>query len=273
MRHVTIAVDLVAAAVLALGAAAVLALGAASAGAASAGAAAKPDGLVVLAAPSLTEALGDLGRSFSDHRHTEAPVFDFTTLEAMRKRLSHPGVDVVATSDTSEINALWRAGLVAEPHLIAHNVIGIVAAAHDSDLIAYPNLARPGLKLVVAATATALGRYTEVAYMRIAGIQKTGRRVVTAMRANVVAHVPGEREVLARVMSGEADAGFVYITDIDVGGSKVRSVSLPELMSPRIPCSIAAVTNGSRRADADAFVEYASGDDGGRIMQRHGFLP
>jgi molybdate transport system substrate-binding protein len=226
----------------------------------------------VLATPSFTEAMTDFGGEFANAKHG-SPEFTFAAIEGIRKLIEKGGGDVVATSDTAEINALWRAGLVEQPRPFAQNVVAIVAAAGDSQMITYASLTRPGAKVAVAVTSLPLGRYTEYTFLRMSGLMRMGFRVVRGIRENIVVHATGEREVLARVMSGEADAGFVYATDIEAGGIKVKSVTLPDVFSPRIPCSVAVVTKSARHDEARAFVDMLTGDVGKTIMRRHGFLP
>jgi molybdate transport system substrate-binding protein len=91
--------------------------------------------------------------------------------------------------------------------------------------------------------------------------------------ANVVSNEPDDASIVAKVESGEADAGIVYTSDIAASQGAVDSVEIPADVNVTATYQIASV-NGSDMGDAAAaFVRYVTGPDGQAVLERYGFGP
>ena len=232
------------------------------------------DSLIVLAASSLTDAFRDAGGSCCGSADALPAHFDFSGSQAIRSRLERgETADVVAMADSVHIRALWRAGKIGLPRLFAHGRLAIVTAANDSSLNSYVGLTQPGLRIASAAPNVPLARYTDILLMRIQGIRRDGARLTGSIRVNLTADQPSARAVLERVLSGQAEAGIVYATDVEAAHGRLRTVRLPDFFSPQVQYFIAPVIGGPHAAQAEAFAEYVTGAAGQGILRRHGFEP
>ena len=96
------------------------------------------------------------------------------------------------------------------------------------------------------------------------------------MLSNVVSNEQNVRDILTKVSLGEADAGFVYITDAKTVPGKVNTIFLPGWAQPHVKYEIAVVTSSSTRQAAGcvhrASVEQAGAEDpgGGRLWSAEG---
>ena len=77
-------------------------------------------------------------------------------------------------------------------------------------------------------------------------------------------------DVLGKVVSGEADAGLVYTTDIRSAGDKVESVPFPEAAGTVNSYPVAAMAGGNTAA-ARAFVDLVAGPEGRQVLEWAGF--
>jgi molybdate transport system substrate-binding protein len=75
--------------------------------------------------------------------------------------------------------------------------------------------------------------------------------------------------VVARVASGEADAGIVYATDIEAAAGIVEGVEIPEGVNVVADYPIATL-KGSPAAAAE-FVDYVVSVEGRNVLRDHGF--
>jgi len=79
------------------------------------------------------------------------------------------------------------------------------------------------------------------------------------------------KSIVAKVTSGEADAGIVYVTDVLAAGDAATGVMIPDEVNVVAEYPIAPIA-GSKNPDlARRFIEFLTSDAGTRILQRFGF--
>jgi molybdate transport system substrate-binding protein len=82
------------------------------------------------------------------------------------------------------------------------------------------------------------------------------------------------RQVVELVARGDADAGFVYATDVPLGGREiVRAFRIPGRLHSPIVYEGAVVPGSAGAARARSFLAFLSSPAGRAIFARHGFLP
>ena len=89
---------------------------------------------------------------------------------------------------------------------------------------------------------------------------------------NVVSNEPDDASVVAKVKSGEADAGIVYTSDI-ASNADVRGVTIPAKQNVVATYPIAVVTGSSNADLATSFVDYVTGSQGEATLKQYGFGP
>ena len=88
-------------------------------------------------------------------------------------------------------------------------------SADDSATIhSLADLAGQGVKLVVAHPEVPAGRYTRAVIESLAEDPEFGPQYSAQLLENVVSQEPNVRSVLQKVALGEADAGFIYVSDL-----------------------------------------------------------
>jgi molybdate transport system substrate-binding protein len=78
-------------------------------------------------------------------------------------------------------------------------------------------------------------------------------------------------DVLTKVQSGEADAGLVYVTDVQAAGDRVEGVPFPESSAAVNTYPIAALTESENAELARKFVDLVTGDEGRTVLADAGF--
>ena len=79
------------------------------------------------------------------------------------------------------------------------------------------------------------------------------------------------RSILSKVALGEADAGFVYITDARTVPAQVNVITLPAWAQPPVRYGIAVIKSTSSRADAVAFINKVLSKTGQARLRAAGF--
>lgn len=224
--------------------------------AALAGCGGSDDRLEVFAAASLRDVLP---------RVDEAPRYTFAGSDELAAQIRDGAqADLFLGANERIARELREAGVVEEPVAFASNtLVLVVPASNPGGVESLEDLARPGLKLVLAGEGVPVGEYA--------------RELLDAARLdaaldNVVSLEQDVKGVLGKVALGEADAGLVYATDAAAAGDDVRSLALPDALQPEIAYDAAVVSDGDTAA-AEAYLERLLGDEGERALRAAGFLP
>ena len=124
--------------------------------------------------------------------------------------------DVYAAASSKYPQELFEEELVEEPVTFASNrLVLIVPRANPAAIESVEDVLQPGTRLVVAAEGVPVGDYTRTV------LETLG---LSAALDNVVSNEDDVKGVAGKVALGEADAGFVYATDVTpVDGSRPGS--------------------------------------------------
>jgi molybdate transport system substrate-binding protein len=219
------------------------------------GAEANTSGLTVYAAASLTNVFPTID---------PAPEYNFAGSDELATQIREGApADVYAAASSRYPRELFDEGLVEEPVTFATNrLVLVVPADNPAGIESLEEVTAPGTKLVIAAEGVPVGDYTRQV------LEELG---LTAALDNVVSNEDDVRGVLGKVALGEADAGFVYITDAAVSDEDVTVIELPEGSEPPIEYQIAVVSASESAEAAEAFVREVLGPDGQEALEAAGF--
>jgi molybdate transport system substrate-binding protein len=95
--------------------------------------------------------------------------------------------------------------------------------------------------------------------------------ITAAVMDNVVSQETDVKGIVAKVALGEADAGFVYVTDARPVASKVTKIQIPDWAQPSIRYQLAVVSSTARRVEARSFIRKVTSKRGRRLLKRSGF--
>jgi molybdate transport system substrate-binding protein len=238
---------------------------------------AAPNTVTVFAAASLSEAFTDLGARF--HRiHPDLDVrFNFAGSQQLAAQLAQgAGADLFASADERWMQDVVSRGLATgTPVTFARNrLVVIVPATNPSRIGRLADLARPGVKLVIAADAVPAGRYARAVLAALA--RQPGYPADFARRAlaNVVSEEDNVKAVVGKVRLGEADAGIVYRSDVTRGVARyVRAFAIPAAANAIASYPVAALAGAPHPDAARAFIELLLSPEGQEALARHGFDP
>ena len=169
--------------------------------------------------------------------------------------------DVFASADTATMTKVVDAGLEAgNPVNFATNTLTIVTPPGNPKHIAsFADLAKPGTQVVVCAPQVPCGAATKKVEAA------TGTALTPASEESTVT------DVLGKVISGQADAGLVYVTDAGGAGDKVTAVAFPEAGGAVNTYPIAVLKGSKNAATAQKFVDLVTGPDGRKVLAGAGF--
>jgi molybdate transport system substrate-binding protein len=174
--------------------------------------------------------------------------------------------DVFASANMTLPDQLFANGLCSRPVVFTRNtLVVVVPKANPAHVRSVYDLAKSGVKLVVAGSGVPVGSYT-------LQILKNMNLSASVLK-NVVSQETDVREVLAKVALGEADAGFVYSTDAKTVSGKVTVIKVPAWAQPKVQYGVCVVSKSGNKTDARAFINKVLSKAGQKRMLAYGFLP
>jgi molybdate transport system substrate-binding protein len=213
--------------------------------------------LTVYAASSLTDAF----RSFD-----AAQRYSFGGSSTLETQIRNGApADIFASAARIHTQRLFRERAVARPVTFASNRLAlIVPRSNPAGIRSVRDLASKPVKLVVAAPSVPVGAYTRKVLRRMG---------LLSVLSKVVSQESDVRAVTGKVALGQADAGFVYVTDARAVRERVTVIRIPDRAQPRIRYEIAVVSTSNRKAAARAWIERLLSPKGQRALRSYGFLP
>lgn len=235
-----------------------------------------PGGLVVFAATSLTQAFADIEAAFEARHPQLSVVYHFAGTPTLRTQLEQGArADVFASANQPQMDQAVASGVVqGSPRLFAANRLVVVAPAKGGIVASLDDLAKPGVRIVLALKDVPAGGYARDA---IAKMDASGR-FEPGFAAKVLGNLASEEtnvgQVMAKVALGEADAAIVYATDVtqSVAG-RVRVIAIPDEFNVVAMYPVAVVKGTAQPDAAEAFVAFVAGPEGQAILARYGFGP
>lgn len=213
----------------------------------------------VLAASSLAAVLPQLVEGFERARPgTTVEVSSGASNALVEQVRAGAPADVVLSADraTADRAAAALGGGAssgrngAEPVPFANTTLVVaVPATNPGGVRSLSDLARPGLLVGLCAPQVPCGAYARD-LLRAAGVE-----------ASVDTEEPDARSLMAKIASGDLDAGLVYRTEARAAGSAVGVVEVPE--SGDVPVTYYAVVRSAGRGRGGDRGGDRSGDRGG----------
>lgn len=231
--------------------------------------------LNVFAAASLTESFKEMATNYQQSHANVKLVFNFAGSQALVQQMTNGApADVFASADQANMQKASAAGLVISPQVFAKNrLVVIIPASNPGKITTLKDLANKGIKIDIGAPSVPAGKYSLQVFSDMGKAADYGPTYVSAVKANIVSQEDNVKAVVQKVQLGEADAGFVYKTDVTAAvASKVQVIDIPDNFNVIAEYPIAVTKGSTHQTDAQAFVQYVLSPDGQAVLSKYKFL-
>lgn len=223
--------------------------------------------LVIGAASSLTEPLNELS-SLYETRTGIHPQISFASSGTLRKQAEEGApFDLLILASSSDLNALSEAGLLVDQTkrdllsnqicLVSTNLVGPVT------LESLPELLKNAERITLGdPSSVPVGRYA------LEALETLG--LATLIEEKQL-YAKDARQVLQYLNTGAVDTGFLFATDAALLEGEFSILVLPDNTHKPILYPAAALTESRQQADAEAFLDFLSGEEAVAVFESYGF--
>jgi molybdate transport system substrate-binding protein len=201
--------------------------------------------LVVSAASSMTEALTACAKHYRD-AELKLQFAGSDELAAQIRQGVKP--DVFAAANTRLPEELHAEGLLSKPVVFATNEF-VLAVPEDSAIAGVKDLTADGVTIAIGSDSVPIGEYTRETLAKLPAAQEKG------ILANVRSNEPDVKGIVGKLTQGAADAGFVYVTDVNATDGALEAIELPAKLEPEATYGAGVVDGAKEPEAARAFVD------------------
>ncbi len=224
--------------------------------------------LLVSAAASLKEVLEEIKPLYQQSHPGIKLTYNFGASGALLQQIEQGApADIFISAAARQMNTLQDKGMLVSGTRanLANNKLVLVVPKTSKGVTSFLSLKQSTVKKIAIGEPRSVpaGQYAEQLLQRLKLYNELKPKFVYANNV---------RQVLAAVESGNADAGFVYLTDAKVSHQVKVAVIADATSHDPIVYPMAVLKNSKSANMAKNFVKYLSGSQARGVLKKHGFI-
>jgi molybdate transport system substrate-binding protein len=172
--------------------------------------------------------------------------------------------DVYAAANTKLPDRLHSEGKLSTPVRFATNTF-VLAVPKGSKIDSIDDLTAEGVKIAIGSETVPIGSYTRDTLAKLPPAK------ARAILANVRSNEPDVKGIVGKLTQGAADAGFVYVTDVNATNGRLRAIQLPARVEPQVTYEAGVVRGAKHPDEARAYVDGLADGACAEALKRAGF--
>ena len=222
--------------------------------------------LNISAAASLKEAMADLEAAYTSKNPEVSFVINYGSSGSLQQQIEQGApCDLFISAGEKQMTALEEEGLLLDgtnKDLVKNSLV--LVTSNDSEISSIDNLNSDAVSKI------ALGEPASVPAGKYADETLTSLAIKDSLN-NKLVFAKDVKEVLAWTASGNADAGFVYLSDaLSSDGVKIVETISEEYHSP-ITYPVAIIKDSDDIDAAKAFEDFLFTDEAQEIFEKYGY--
>ena len=214
----------------------------------------------------MTDALEKCAPQFGDAENADVRLSFAGSDELAAQIRQGARIDVYAAANTRLPDELHSDDLLEQPVEFATNEF-VLAVPKDSSIDSIDDLTKEGTTVVIGSESVPIGAYTRETLAKLPPAQEK------AILANVRSNEPDVKGIIGKLTQGAADAGFVYVTDVNATGGALKAINLPADLEPQVTYGAGVVTKAEQPELAQKFVDGLTDGDCAGALEDAGFGP
>ncbi len=230
--------------------------------------------LTVFAASCLTDAFTEIGQKFEVQYPAVHVEFNFAGSQELETQLEQGASADVFAAASGLAPAVKAQVALDDGTIFAQNrLVVIVPKANATGIATLQDLAKSGVKIVLANEDVPVGKYARQFLENASTDVGLGASYKDSVLANVVSEEANVKQVAAKVQLGEADAGIIYKTDVTLElAQDVTTIAIPDAYNVIASYPIALTTSAQTNLSAQIFIRFVLSSAGQDILAAQGFM-
>lgn len=231
--------------------------------------------LNVFAGSSLTESFNEIAANYHKLHSNVSVQFNYGGSQNLVQQIENgANCDIFASADFINMKKASDAGLVNPSQVFVKNKqVVIVPIANAAGINTLHDLTKKGIKLDLAADVVPAGTYTRQILANMSKSPEYGASYKSEVLANVVSEEDEVKAVVQKIQLNEADAGFVYQSDVTPAiANKVKVITIPDTFNVIAQYPLATVKSSKHSKEAQDFMNYILSDAGQAVLKQHDFI-
>lgn len=222
--------------------------------------------LTISAAASLKESMADIETLFSEKYPNIKLTFNFGSSGSLQQQIEQGApADVFISAGQTQMNALKDSSLMVDDtckDLVKNRLV--LVGPSDTSITSLNDLTNYSVSKI------AVGEPSSVPAGKYADEVLKNSNIYDSVSSKLV-FAKDVKEVLAWSTSGNADVGFVYLSDAKSNDSAKIIETIPEDLHSPITYPVGVVKSTSHLDDAKSFVDFLYTDSAKSVFEKYGY--
>jgi molybdate transport system substrate-binding protein len=227
--------------------------------------------IIVLAASSLTESLEEAIKLFEEENPKVKVKLNLDSTSKFKIQVEQ-GVeaDIFLSADKKHYDTLKEEGYVSEGKPFLYNSMVLIVPKDNPAKIEKTEDLVNKCKLVLALREVPAGDYARKIIHSLT--EQLGKQYEEKVLQNIVSEENNVKQVVNKVVIGEADVAFAYSTDVTQSvKEKVKVINIEPKHNIRAEYWVSKLKNKNQNQYAEKIYAFLISEEGQKIFQKYGF--
>ncbi|GAA0180261.1 molybdate ABC transporter substrate-binding protein [Clostridium sediminicola] len=229
------------------------------------------EAITVFAASSLTESMKEIKEVFEKENPNVEIQLNLDSSSRLRTQIEQGmEVDLYLSANKKHYEALNEKEMIASGVNFLSNSLVLVVPKDNPAKIEKPEDLINECKLVIAQKEVPVGNYT--LQVLEAYDESLGNEYKEKVLKNVVSEENNVKQVVAKVVLGEADAAFVYGSDVTMDNKdKLKVIEISEKYNVKAAYWMGSMKGSENNKNVQALYNMITEESGYKIFEKYGF--
>lgn len=235
--------------------------------------------ITVFTAASLKGAFTDMAAQYEDEHPGTTVVLNIDGTQALRTQVEQGARgDVFASANTKHMDALMAGGFMENDtvtRFLENRVTIALPASNPGDIHEPADLSTPGEKVLIGTSEVPVGGYARQVLEKMTADPEYGEEYMDAVMENIISEETNVNNIIAKLLIGEADAGFTYTSDVvtPAYADQLTTIPIPDEYNVIAHYPIGVLRESTDPETAADFIAFVRSGQGGEILRSYGFEP